>query len=78
MEQQNRSTLGTRRTAMRVMQRKSVGIVAVYEQDPTVASAGTRTLVFETPQSCVRLAQFPEEWQRLSDDELAAIRRANS
>lgn len=78
MEQQNRNTLGTRRTAMRVMHRQSVGIVAVYEQDPTGASAGTRTLVFETPKSCVRLEQFPVEWQRLTDDELAAIRRANS
>ena len=69
---------GTRRTQMRVMQRKSVGIVAVYEQDPVSSDAGTRTLVFESPTSCVRATSFPAEWQKLSDDELAQIRRAAS
>lgn len=68
-----RTTTGFRRTAMRVMQRKSQGIVAVYEQDPTVTDAGRRTLVFETPRSCTRVTQFPETWQRLSDDELVEI-----
>ena len=68
-----RTTAGFRRTAMRVMQRKSQGIVAVYEQDPTVADAGKRLLVFETPKCCTRVTQFPEAWQRLSDDELVAI-----
>jgi hypothetical protein len=71
-------TTGTRRTQMRVMQRKSVGIVAVYEQDPNATDAGTRTLVFESPHTCVRVQDFPAEWQRLSDEELAAIRRAAS
>ena len=73
-----RPTLGTRRTAMRVMHRKSQGIVAVYEQDPIATEAGTRTLVFESATSCARLANFPAEWQRLSDDELVALRRAQS
>lgn len=70
-----RQTMGRRRTKMRVMHRKSQGIVAVYEQDPTVNEAGKRTLVFETPASCTRVAAFPEEWQRLSDDELVALQR---
>ena len=69
-------TTGTRRTAMRVMQRKSQGIVAVYEQDPTVAQSGTRTLVFESSAACTRIADFPAQWQLLSDDELSAMRRA--
>jgi hypothetical protein len=71
-----RPTMGVRRTAMRVMHRKSQGIVAVYEQDPTAAEAGIRTLVFESVTSCARLSSFPAEWQRLSDDELVALRRA--
>ena len=54
----------------------SCGLVAVYEQDPVAAQAGTRTLVFESPSVCVRLSQFPEQWQLLSDDELAALRRS--
>lgn len=70
-----RSTLA-RRTKMRVLHRKSQGIVAVYEQDPTADEAGARTLVFESPARCVRLSHFPAEWQRLSDDELVAIQRA--
>jgi len=73
-----RPTTGVRRTAMRVMQRKSVGIMAVYEQDPVAAQAGTRTLVFESASVCTRLSQFPEQWQLLSDDELAALRRSAS
>jgi hypothetical protein len=68
-----RTTAGFRRVAMRVMQRKSQGIVAVYEQDPTVADAGKRSLVFETPKCCTRVSQFPDGWQRLSDDELVEI-----
>lgn len=71
-----RQTLGARRTKMRVLHRKSQGIVAVYEQDPIAVDAGApRTLVFETPASCTRITQFPPEWQRLSDDELVAIQR---
>jgi len=70
------SQLGTRRTAMRVMQRKSVGMVAVYEQDPVAPRAGTRTLVFETLKGKVQTSDFPADWQRLSDDELAKIRKA--
>jgi hypothetical protein len=66
-------TSGFRRTQMRVLQRKSQGIVAVYEQDPTAADAGKRSLVFETPRKCTRVTQFPETWQRLSDDELVEL-----
>ena len=70
------STRGTRRTKMRVMQRKSVGVMAVYEQDPTVDNAGSRMLVFEMPAGSKKVSEFPPEWHRLTDDELAAIRRA--
>lgn len=71
-------TRGTRRTMMRIMQRKSVGMVAVYEQDPTAVNAGARMLVFESPTFCTRLADYPAEWQRMTDDELSALRRAAS
>lgn len=76
--QRMNQTMGTRRTQMRVMQRKSVGIVAVYEQDPIASEAGSRTLVFESPTVKVRLTNFPAEWQRLSDDQLSELRRAAS
>ena len=72
-----RNTLGARRTKMRVLHRKSQGIVAVYEQDPTLDDT-TRSLVFESPVKCTRLSQFPAEWQRMSDDELIALQRAVS
>ena len=67
---------GSRRTAMRIMTRKSVGVVAVYEQDPTVENSGTRALVFESGKGTTRVEQFPADWQRLSEEELAALRRA--
>jgi hypothetical protein len=70
-----RSTLGARRTKMRVLHRKSQGIVAVYEQDPTLDDAAP-TLVFESPVKCTRLSQFPAEWQRMSDDELVSLQRS--
>lgn len=69
------ATRGTRRTAMRVMQRKSVGMMAVYEQDPVAQDAGCRMLVFECPTGSKRTSEFPTEWHRLTDDELAALRR---
>ena len=72
-----RTTMGARRTKMRVLHRKSQGIVAVYEQDPTLDDT-TRTLVFESPVKCTRLSHFPAEWQRLSDDDLIALQRAVS
>ena len=67
---------GTKRTMMRVMQRKSVGMVAVYEQDPP--AGGTRELVFESPTINVRVRNYPAEWQRLTDDELCVLRRAGA
>jgi hypothetical protein len=70
-----RNTLGARRTKMRVLHRRSQGIVAVYEQDPTVDDT-TPKLVFESPAKCTRVTQYPAEWQRLSDDELVALQRA--
>ena len=73
-----RDTRGSRRTALRVMHRKSSGIVMVYEQDATAAEAGARTLVFESPTSRAQVERFPAEWHRLSDDELAALRKAAS
>jgi len=69
---------GTRRTMMRVMQRKSVGMVAVYEQDPNADSAGKRQLVFESPSFTTKVDNFPAEWQRLTDDELTKLRRSAS
>ena len=68
-----RQTLGARRLKMRVMHRTSVGIVAVYEQDPS-ATNGKRALVFESGSVCTRVEDFPDEWQQLTDDELSAIR----
>ena len=69
-------TMGTRRTMLRMMKRQSVGLVAVYEQDPQASEAGTRTLVFEMLTGKVRVTHFPPDWQRLTDDELSRIRRS--
>jgi hypothetical protein len=72
-----RQTLGARRLKMRVMRRPSVGIVAVYEQEPPLMGNGKRALVFESARVCTRVLDYPDDWQRLSDDELSAIRHQN-
>lgn len=70
-------TVGGRRTAMRLMRRQSTGVTAVYEPDPVAAGNGTRVLIFESAVAgTTRVTQFPQDWSRLSDDELVALRRA--
>ncbi len=71
-----RQSQAARLTRMRLMHRKSQGLVAVYEQAPAdTGEAGAQALVFETPTCFVRVEAYPPEWQRLSDDELVAIQR---
>ena len=70
-----RRTLATRVTRVRLVQRKSIGMMAVYEADPAETGPDGRALVFEWGTMRTRATQFPEQWQALSDDELAAIRR---
>lgn len=72
-------TLGGRRTQMRMMNRRSTGIMAVYEPDPTAQEGGARVLIFESALAgTTKVTQFPENWGRMSDEELAALRRAAS
>jgi hypothetical protein len=49
-------------------------MMAVYEQDPP--TGGERVLVFESPTVTTKIAHFPAEWQRLTDDELSKLRHA--
>lgn len=60
---------------MKVLQRKSQGVVLVYELEPMVVNAGPRLLVFESVKSVTQVENFPDDWRRLSDDELIAISR---
>jgi hypothetical protein len=71
---QARNTIGGRRAAMRVLMDRLNGMVVVYEQDATALEAGPRTLVFESQSGTVRLEKFPDEWRRLSDENLLALR----
>jgi len=59
---------------MRVMMDSLNGMVVVYEQDAAPGEPGPRTLVFETQASSVRLETFPEEWRRLDEEALLALR----
>ena len=63
---------GSRRCAMRVIQ-SGRELVAVYEQDP-VDVRSPRLLVFETPGSSVCLDAYPQDWNRMADDALLALR----
>ena len=60
---------------MKVLQRKSQGVVLVYELEPMVVNAGPRLLVFESVKKVTQVEQFPDDWRRLSDDDLIAISR---
>jgi hypothetical protein len=63
---------------MRVVMDRLNGMVVVYEADATALEAGPRTLVFESPAGVSRLEQFPEEWRRMSDEALLALRVPHS
>jgi hypothetical protein len=63
---------GSRRTALRVFQWKSLGMIAVYEQDP-LPGESERELVFETVRGTVKLSGYPDDWQRMSDEQLMAL-----
>ena len=73
----SRETIGGRRAAMRVVQ-AGTRMVVVYEQDPMSLDQGSRTLVFESGDSIVRLAQYPADWRKMKDDELLALRKAQA
>jgi hypothetical protein len=70
-----RASVGNRRTAMKVLHRKSQGMVLVYELEPTVVNAGPRLLVFESVKATKQLEIFPDNWRALSDDDLIALSR---
>lgn len=69
-----RTPAGYRRCAMRLIRNEQLGMVLVYELEPSVADAGPRSLVFESGQWSMRLEHYPAEWRRLPDDELLKMR----
>jgi hypothetical protein len=73
-----RSTVGGRRAAMRVVMDRLNGMVIVYEQDTTTMPDGPRQLVFEATTGVIRLDAYPEEWRRMADDALLALRYPHS
>jgi hypothetical protein len=73
----SRETIGGRRAAMRVVQ-AGMRMIVVYEQEPMAGADGSPTLVFEAPDSIVRLTQFPADWRKLKDDELLALPKSQA
>jgi hypothetical protein len=73
----SRETIGGRRAAMRVVQ-AGMRMVIVYEQEPTANDPESRALVFEAPDSIVRLTQFPADWRKLKDEELLALPKSQA
>lgn len=71
---QSRSTIGGRRAAMRVVMDRLNGMVIVYEQEMTSFENGPRNLVFESTTGVIRLERYPEDWRRMADDALLALR----
>jgi hypothetical protein len=63
---------------MRVVMDRLNGMVIVYEQDATSIEGGPRNLVFESTSGVIRLDQYPDEWRRMGDDALLALRYPHS
>jgi hypothetical protein len=61
---------------MRMIRDGEHGMVVVYELDPSLADSGPRMLVFESQGSRVRVANYPTDWRRLSENDLLSLRRA--
>jgi len=79
VEQRNstarRVTLAKRATRVRLLHRKSTGLMAVYETDGADTGAMPRMLVFESDTVRTRMTNYPENWQALSDAELSKLRK---
>jgi hypothetical protein len=69
-----RTPAGYRRCAMRLIRDAHLGMVLVYELEPSVVDSGPRHLVFEATTWASRLEKYPAEWRRLPNDELLALR----
>jgi len=59
---------------MRMIQDPELGAVLVYELDPAPGQR-FRTLIYESRFVCSCVDRVPDEWARLSDDELIALAR---
>ena len=66
-------SVGNRRATMKMIRDAVLGMIIVYELDPARDDHATRTLVFETQGTRVRLDSFPDDWRRLGDKELIAL-----
>ena len=60
---------------MKVLHRKSQGMVLVYELEPTIVNAGPRLLAFESVKATKQIEKFPDDWRKLADDDLIALSR---
>jgi hypothetical protein len=69
-----RGTIGGRRAAMRVVMDRLNGMVVVYEQDAAPDEPGPRSLIFESQSGTTRLPAFPDEWRRMPEEALLALR----
>ena len=75
---QVRNTIGGRRAAMRVLIDRLNGMIVVYEQEAAGIEGGPRNLVFESMSGVIKLDEFPENWRRLGDEALLALRYPHS
>ena len=65
--------IGNRRATMKMIRDAVLGMVIVYELDPSKGENGPPTLVFETQGTKVRLTTFPADWRRMDEGELIAL-----
>jgi hypothetical protein len=73
----SRETVGGRRAAMRVVQ-AGTRMVVIYEQEPTASDPDSRTLVFESGDSIIRLTQYPADWRKMRDEDLLELPKSQA
>ena len=73
IQEPSSSGIGNRRATMKMIRDAVLGMVIVYELDPSKNENGPPTLVFETQGTRVRLTTFPDDWRRMDEKELIAL-----
>lgn len=59
------------RAMVRVVNHRTYGLVVVYEQPATMERP--KTLVFDSPATCIRIDDYPSNWQSLPTEELLGL-----
>lgn len=64
------------RSATRIIQRRSAGMLVIYEHIPDADDPAPRALVFESAEFTIRLTKYPADWHEMTDAQLIVLCRS--